>query len=690
MKRGAFALVLACAGLVACRPSPEPPFAGTSRPDIVLITIDTLRADSPGFADNGKVATPTMDRLAREGVVFRQAYAHNVVTLPSHANILPGLYPWQHGVRDNDGFRLAAAIPTLATMLKAGGYASGAFIGGFPLDSRYGLAKDFDVYDEKYPEGSGSDRFELPERRAAEVVAAARAWFARAAGRPRLLWVHLYDCHAPYRPPPPFDAEYAADPYLGEVAGVDRALEPLVEDLWGSKLAKLLVLTSDHGESLGDHGEKTHGLFAYQATLRVPLVLWSPKRIAPSVDSAMARHVDIAPTILEAAGVQRRLGLPGVSLLTRSDRSGNVCYFEALTASLTRGWAPLRGVVKGGYKLVDLPLPELYELSSDPAETRNRISERSDVVRSLRALLPADSDVATPASESEESAARLRSLGYLGGRAVRRERHGVDDDPKRLVGLDRKLHDFADLFSAGKFPEAERLARQVVTERPSMPTGYEYLSLLQSQRGDVAAAIATLEHARGRGLLDERLESRLALLYSEGGHSRKALELLKAAPRSENPDVLNALGIVQARAGRLPEAMSAFDAALRVRPDDPVTWQNVGITYVNFDRPREAREALEKALAANDRLPRAWNARGIVLEREGRSVEAMQSWKRALALDPGLLDAWMNIGIVAGKLGNDAEQREALSQFVARAPAGQYASDVSAARRMLERLPRTR
>lgn len=691
LARAIASIALLAAGLIGCRrASPPPPKLAELRgADVILVTIDTLRADSPHYAGNARVSTPNLDRLAAEGIVFTEAHAHNVVTLPSHANILTGLYPYQHGVRDNEGFRLADSFPTLATLLKAKGYATGAFIGGFPLDSRFGLARGFDVYDERYPEGLESDQFVLPERRASDVLAAAQSWYAAAAGRPRFLWIHLYDCHAPYRPPPPFDTEYVADPYLGEVAGVDRALAPLVEEIESKTGPTFLVVTSDHGEALGDHGEKTHGLFAYEATLHVPLVLWSGARLPHAVDASMARHVDILPTVLEAVGLPIPRNLPGISLLSRRDRAGVDCYFEALSTSLERGWAPLFGVMKDGYKFIDLPLPELYELRSDREERRNLVPQKTDVVRALRPLLPSSKEIGTPSwsSASSETAAKLRSLGYLGGRAPQKEHYTVEDDPKRLVELDGKLHDLVDLYSAGKLAEAERLARDAVLERPSMPTGYEYLSFLQVQKGDVASAVRTLEDARRRNLLDERLASRLALLYSERGASREALALFETSSASENPDVWNALGIVHARAKQLPEAMAAFDSALRLRPNDPVTLQNVGITYLNFGRAGPARDALEKALAANDRLPRAWNARGVLLEQGGRSAEAIASWRRAVELEPGLLDAWMNIAVVAAKRGDVGEQRDALSQFVARASGNLYASDVARARRLLAALP---
>src|SRR5262252_2025903 len=348
----------------ACGRSPEAhsPTAAAGPPDVVLITSDTLRADAPGFGGGHRARTPNLDRLAREGVAFTGVHAHAVVTLPSHASILTGLYPDQHGIRDNDGFRLAADVPTLATLLSARGYATAAIVAAFPLDGRFGLSRGFDVYDQSYPVEGGQTDFAVPERPAREVVATARTWYASSRGRPRFLWVHLYDCHFPHVPPPELAAEFSDDPYAGEVTGVDAALAPLLDDVRASATPTLLVATSDHGEALGDHGEQTHGLFAYEATLKVPLVLWGFPRLAKDVANIPAGHVDILPTILEAARVPAPAGLPGRSLLSAPDR-GRILPFEALTASLTRGWAPLRGAIGRGWKYIDLPLPELYEVS---------------------------------------------------------------------------------------------------------------------------------------------------------------------------------------------------------------------------------------------------------------------------------------------------------------------------------------
>ena len=319
-----------------------------------------------------------LDRLAAQGRVFTNAHAHNVVTLPSHTNILTGLYPFQHGVRDNTGFRLAAKFPTLATVLHGAGYATGAFVGAFPLDSQFGLNHGFDVYDDHYPKGANETEFVLPERRGDEVVRLALAWWRAHAGKPRFLWVHLYDPHAAYDPPEPFASRFKDDPYLGEVAAADSFLAPLLGPfLDGREKPALVVVTADHGESLGEHGEQTHGLFAYEATLKVPLVVWG-RGVAPGRDARSARHVDIFPSVLQAAGVQAPAGLrrAGRSLLGAAADAGD-SYFESLSATLNRGWAPLRGLLRGGTKFIALPLARGLRPAEGPAARRATFSRRS-------------------------------------------------------------------------------------------------------------------------------------------------------------------------------------------------------------------------------------------------------------------------------------------------------------------------
>jgi len=657
------------------------PTGSSSPPDIVLISVDTLRADALGYAGNPRARTPQIDRLAREGRVFTRAHSHNVMTLPSHANILTGRFPFEHGIRDNEGFRLAAETPTLATLLRANGYATCAVIGAFPLDARFGLDRGFDLYDEKYPQGANDYDFRVAERPASEVVPVARHWWADNASRRRFLFVHIYDCHSPHIPPPSFAAQFASEPYLGEVAGVDEALGPLFDDVRASGRPTLLVFTSDHGEALGDHGEETHGLFAYEATLHVPLILWGPGLVSPGRDDSLRGHVDILPTFLASAGVAPPPGLAGHSLLAASPPESSV-YFEALSASISRGWAPLRGVLRGQVKFVDLPIPELYDLQSDPKEEHNLALERRDVVAALRRLLP-PAVAAAPTSESAETVANLRRIGYFTGPGAPKKSYGPEDDPKRLVQIDADLQKIVALYQQGRLPDAIHLARSVLRERPTMPVLYEFLSFLEDQHGESARAVATLDEAKRRGFLDERLTTRLALLSGETGNPRRGLELLEPFQDSRNPDTLNALGIARAAAGRDDQALEAFRAALKVDPKNAIAWQNIGLTHVHARRPKEALPAFDQAFALNDRLPRAWNGRGAALEQMGRHGEAIEAWKRAIELDSHQFEALWNLGTVAMEQGDRDLARRALSQFAATAPPALFGADIERARRLL-------
>jgi arylsulfatase A-like enzyme/Flp pilus assembly protein TadD len=665
------------------RPAPRIPVH-----DIVLVTIDTLRYDALDFDGNNRGVSPNLDAMAREGRVFSRAHGENVVTLPSHVNILTGLYPFTHGVRDNSGFRLAPDVPTVASILRDHDFLTGAFVAAFPLDSRFGLARGFDVYDQTYQGAEAPTEFRIPRRRGDEVVAAALAWWAKNAEHRRFLWVHLYDPHAPYDPPSPFRERYANDPYLGEVAFTDSALGPLFSALRKTKGPKpLLVVTADHGEARGDHGELTHGLFAYEATLHVPLLLWGPGRVEASSapDPRLARHIDIAPTILEAAGVPVPERLPGRSLLGPAPKEPS--YFESLSAALNRGWAPLRGVIDGDDKYIELPVPELYDLSRDPSERHNLAAEKPRIVLRLKRELdawPIGNLARGPVSREE--AAKLRSLGYLTGGEALKKSYRRSDDPKNLIGVDRQLHQVVDLFQAGRLEGAVEISRKIVAEQPAMPLGYEQLGYLLQQTGDLTGALQLYDRARRQGIDDEAFARRRALLLAELGRPRQSLEQLLPYRQSEDQDTLNALGIALADSGRLPDALAAFERALALDSRNGQTYQNVGITELKADRTAQARENLEKALSLNPRNPRAWNALGVALMRLGSPGQALEAWSKAVAYDPKQYDALFNIGLVALREGDRSRARRALEQFVATAPPSRYGADIRQVRKILATL----
>ncbi len=656
--------------------------------NILLITVDTLRWDALGFSGNTRSQTPNLDRLAASGQEFRQAYAHNVVTLPSHANILTGLYPYQNGIRDNKGFVLSESIPTAATLLAAAGFRTGAFVGAFPLDSRFGLDRGFEVYSDEVPEGSHPTEMVPAERRGDEVVALAGAWWEKHLEERRFLWVHLYDPHAPYEPVEPFASDFSDQPYLGEVAAVDSYLGPLLDSVLEAKAAPtLVILTSDHGEALGDHGESTHGLFAYQATLKVPLLIWYPG-IEPAPVDQPARHIDLLPTMLEAVAVATPPDLPGRSLWQPSESPAETAsYFEALTPALERGWAPLRGVVKDGQKMISLPIPELYDLERDPAEENNLFDSQRQLANQLARSLPKES-VWPPAADevSEETAAALRSLGYLGGRARAKELYTEADDPKNLVLLDNEMHRVVDLYQRRQLAEAESLVRQVVEKRPDMGLAYYFWAQVQLEQGRLEEAIGVMSRARDLGVATPALLRQLGMSLAEAGRAQEAVPLLQPLVESGDPDALNAFGLILSEAGDQEGARRVLERVFETDVRNPVARQHLALVALREGNWPQARDQAQRALDLNQGLPLAWNYLGTALYNLRSPREALKAWDRALALEPANPDVLYNVSVVAAEVGDRDRALRALRAFIDTAPPELYGPDIQKARGLLHQL----
>ena len=611
--------------------------------DIILITIDTLRADSVGFAGNPRVKTPFLDSLAARGIVFRNAHAHNVITLPSHVNILTGLYPFQHGVRENAGFKLDPKHATVATMLRNAGYTTGAFVGAFPLDRRFGLNQGFDQYDDNYGKGAASVDFIEQERPASAVLDAATRWWRANESRKRFMWVHLYDPHAPYAPPEPFRSEYRDNEYLGEIAYVDSQLQAQLAPILAADPNCLVVVTADHGEALGDHGERTHGLFAYESTLKIPLVI-AGAGIRHRVEDAYVRHIDIVPTILDAVGARPPSPLPGAPLLERV--SSRDSYFESLSASLNRGWAPLTGIIHGDLKYIDLPIAELYDLPNDPREQTNlREARRREVDESRRLLAPL---IVAPnrGAVSADEEARLRSLGYVSGSTASRKNYTAADDPKNLVGLDAKLHDSISAFEQHDPAGALKLAREIVAARPDMTAGREILAFMLQQNDYIPQAIEQLRIILKDPTAGDDDRVQLALLYCETGQARAAIDLLRSRVASGDEDMLNAYGVALADDGRPVEGIAQFEHVLSLDPNNAPAYQNLGIVALQRDDLRAAQTYLSRALELNPRLPLALNTLGVLYARTNDFARAVQSWNRAVAIDPRQYDALFLLSLI--------------------------------------------
>lgn len=635
--------------------------------DVVLVTVDTLRWDATGFSGSGKVATPTMDRLASGGVVFPVAHAHAVVTLPSHASLLTGHYPFRHGIRDNAGFVLPDGTPTLASLLAGRDFSTAAFVSAFPLDRRFGLDQGFDVYDDEY-QRYAPRAFIIAERPGAETVAAAKTWWESHRGRRRFLWLHLFSPHFPYEPPEPFASRYRSQPYYGEVALADAQLAALLDPILDDPdESALVVLTSDHGESLGEHGERSHGLFAYEATLRVPLVFWAPGMLRSGVDRRPARHVDVLPTILDLLGLEAPEGLPGVSLARPAPVKPGDSYFEALSGHLNRGWAPLVGVLEGGHrKAIRLPVPELYDLERDPLELDNLATSEPDALAELLARVPARAvEEAAREPLDPDTVAKLRSLGYVAGSGGNEDpANGAEPDPKNVVGIEAGLDEAAGRYRAGDIDGAVGVLERLIEEQPRLAVAYSHLASIHGDAGRTEDAIAVLRRAIALRIADESMRTLLAINLLRAGRAEKAQRALSGDLESSNPRTQCTLGSIAAALGRPDEAAARLRRALDLDPSFPDAFLEFGLLELRRQRLGEARSWLERAVDGNPYLARGWNALGIV-RMESKDMEgAIEAWEIASRADPSLPDPLFNIGLALAKTGDYTRAASALERYV--------------------------
>lgn len=649
---------------------------------VLLITIDTLRADAVGAYGNARANTPWLDRLAAAGARFDQARAHNVVTLPSHANILSGRLPVEHGVRDNAGFRFPPESASLATLMRANGYRTGAFVSAFPLDSRFGLDRGFDVYDDRLGEADDHLGFKVQERSGVETVAAARRWLDSVADGRWFCWVHVYEPHFPYAPPQPFASRFRESPYMGEVSAADAALERLLAPLIaaGDQGRTLVIVTSDHGEGLGDHGEATHGLFAYESTLRVPLIVFAPRLFGQGAISEPVRHVDILPTVLDALGLTPPAGLQGVSLLPLASGAGQpppaVTYFEALSTMLNRGWAPLHGVVRGGVKYIDLPIAELYDTVADPGETENRVAHEPRRTREMQALLAELRRGDRGWQRGREGADvrdRLRSLGYLTGSAAPKGRYTEQDDPKNLVALDGDLERVVSLYQSGDLRAAVALANDIAGRQPTMSAAWVQLAFLASELGDVQLSVEAARKAFDVAPDAPDVAALTGAYLTEAGHAAEAarrLEPLAMRPDADLDTVI-AYGVALGSSGRAREAFSAFERATRLDPSNAIVQVDIGTLHLMEGDTARARQAFEQAIALDPTTARAYNGLGVIAAKMGRPDEAVARWREAVRLDPRAYQTLFNLGSLLRQLGRPNEARPYLEGYLREAPAAE-------------------
>jgi choline-sulfatase len=663
------------ASAAACRRDVAPAVPA-ERPNVLLVTIDTLRADHLGCYGHRAADTPAIDGLAGRGVRFETAIAPAPLTGPSHASILSGRNPLGHGFRNNSGFVLAPTVSTVTEDFRQAGYRTGAFVSGFPLDRRFGFNRGFEVYDDHLPRGNDRRRTPYVERNADDTTRAVLSWLGRpaapAGGRhPWFLWVHYYDPHAPYEPPAADLAErFRTAPYDGEIAFVDRQLGRVLQALGERReMDRTLVLvTSDHGESLGEHGEATHGIFVYDATIRVPWVMAGPGVAVGRVPRTVVRSIDVAPTLLDYAGLPRRTAVDGRSVRPAADgreMADAPSYAESLYAEMELGWAPIHAWRTAGFKLIETPRPELYDLSQDPSETANRFGDQpartADLRRGLAAALrqrpPSDAAAPVDATTME----RLKSLGYVSGPGGSPRREGALRDAKDGVRLLRPLN--RGMSAARTDPElAIRELTTVLNEDPGLLMARRTRAVAYAAAGRHELAVADLRRLEQDGLLTPEDAVVLGDNLRSAGRTAEATTVLERVAR-ENPTFaqpLLSLAEVRIHEGKQAEAAELCERVLKLVPDQIEALRRLGdLALLGGDmQAAELRYARILALDPDD-VP-AMTKLGVVSMRSGRADRAMTLFQQAVEQYPENGEALLYL---AGALASGGRPAEALPYF---------------------------
>ena len=626
-----------------------------SPPNVLLITIDTVRADRIGAYGYAKAATPTLDRLAREGVRFADATTQAPLTAPAHAAILTGVYPARLGVRDNATTPVPESATTAAELFKARGYQTAGFAGAFILAAPYGFAQGFDHFDAGFAGFSDSQKLQV-QRRGGAVVDAAIAWLNRAAARPFFAWVHLYDAHAPYEPPPPFDARFKASPYDGEVAYLDACIGRLLAALeTGGRLDRTIVaVVGDHGESLGEHGEQEHGMFLYEGVLRIPWILRLPDRAhAGLAVSEQVRAIDVLPTLAALAGAPMPRG-DGESVAAvingTARRDPPPSYAETWYPRWHYGWSELTAIRAEGRKYIEAPRAELYDLRADAAERNNIAGARAPLVAGMAAELARvagrfGAAAATTAPQPDaETMARLRSLGYVGMAAPTRPGARLPDPKDMIAGAEAFRAGISQAMDALGRNDAAAAAAQLKRLLAINGRAYELHLFL----GDAYAAMRQFENALGEyaaaGLLNPRsaapaLSAARALL-TEGDAARakqKAEEAARIEPAAG--DVRIVRGMIHERMGEDAQAMGQYETAIGVNPSDPQARARLASLAMRLKRFDAAQPQFESLLKMGYRPSRMHFGLAQIAEARGDLAKARAEYAEAARLEPGFAEA---------------------------------------------------
>jgi arylsulfatase A-like enzyme/Flp pilus assembly protein TadD len=597
--------------------------------NVLLITLDTFRADRLG------PLTPALAKLARDGAAFTNADSPVPLTLPAHSSLLSGVLPPHHGLRNNGAGSFPAERETLATALSAKGYRTGAFVSSFVLDRRFGLNRGFDVYDDEVARDPTQGANLEAERRGGETVDRALSWLGQADARPFFAWVHLYDAHAPYAPPAPYPRTYD-----GEIAYVDAQVARLLGAI--DRGNTIVAVVGDHGESLGEHGELTHGLLLYEATLHVPLIVAAPEAKARTIAQAVST-VDLAPTLAALAGA----ALPNADGHDLFAKPSEDIYAETEYPAQF-GWSDLTSLRRGDWKLIRAPQPEVYDLGHDPGERSNQLDKQRRVYHDFGAALDAVGKTAVTAAAGvdEETRRKLASLGYVAP-AHENTAKGPRPNPETMAPLFRKFEQ-AHLLLAGNRPaEALPVLEQLAHDDPDNAVFRATLAQAWRQQGNLQRAIELYREAAAQTPDDPEAWYNLAAAFQDAGDQEKAGTAIAEALRldKKRPEAHNVLGIALASTGQPAAAIGEFQKAIDIDPRNARAYNNLGNVLRAMNRSDDAAQAYRKSIELAPRYPDPLNGLGTLAVQRDRPAEALPLFDKAIALAPNFFEARLNRGI---------------------------------------------
>jgi choline-sulfatase len=618
--------------------------------NLVIVTIDTLRADRLGCYGYSQGNTTHLDHLATRGVMFENATASAPATTPSHASMFTGTYPPVHGVRNAGGFALSSVHETLAEMLQAKGWQTAAFVGASVLDRVYGLNQGFAHYDDHMPDLPGNRFLEEASRPAEQVVNQAMAWLDKAPPQPFFLWVHVYDPHAPHDAPTPFKERYRLKPYDGEIAYTDEQLGRLFAaiDRKSPPDKTVLMVLADHGESLAEHGESYHGVFLYEATLRIPWLIVAPGLPAGLRVKAQARTVDLLPTVMALLEAKTPSACQGTSLLPAvagREVPTTYSYSEALYPKLNMGWAELRGMRTNRWKYVMAPRPEFYDLENDPGELQNVIEQHPVEAGQFRAeiqkIVPTWGDSPTEQIQiktiSNITEKQLESLGYVSaGPSSQLKLTGEGIDPKDRTHILKLLEEFGSLQRNLSPLQRIQLLNQARNEDPTNPALYYLLGDVYEVNRRPTDALRIYQLAlRQKATATSKIHSRMAAIYGEQG--------------------------------RLDDAILALESALDIDPTDISSQSKLAGSYLLKGRIADAERILKLLLEVDAENPEVQNNMGWIALKKGDRSVARQHFERALQIDANWLEAYLNLGTLFTETGDYSRARASYEAYLFRA-----------------------